>query len=93
MFSVLPMSKPSGEGLSGRQIDWEKWMFSTRVGGLAVAVVGGVFLALGVSAADAPLAELRHGLTGQYSDRTMLQIVGGSAALVIGSLVALRARS
>jgi hypothetical protein len=68
-------------------------MFSTRVGGLAVAVVGGVLLALGVSAADAPLAELRHELTGQYSDRTMLQIVGGTAALVIGSLVALRARS
>lgn len=67
-------------------------MFSTRVGGLAVAVVGGVLLALGVSAADAPLAELRHELTGQYSDRTMLQIVGGTAALVIGSLVALRAR-
>lgn len=68
-------------------------MFSTRVGGLAVAVVGGVLLALGISAADAPLAELRHELTGQYSDRTMLQIVGGTAALVIGSLVALRARS
>lgn len=68
-------------------------MFSTRVGGLAVAVVGGVLLALGLSAADAPLAELRHELTGQYSDRTMLQIVGGTAALVIGSLVALRARS
>ncbi|WP_420566216.1 DUF3185 family protein [Thalassobaculum sp.] len=68
-------------------------MFSTRVGGLAVAVVGGVLLALGVSATDAPLAELRHELTGQYSDRTILQIVGGAAALVIGSLVALRARS
>lgn len=68
-------------------------MISTRVGGLAVAVVGGVLLALGVSAADAPLSELRHELTGQYSDRTMLQIVGGAAALVVGSLVALRARS
>lgn len=67
-------------------------MISTRVVGLAVAVVGGGLLALGVSAADAPLSELRLELTGQYSDRTMLQIVGGAAALVIGSLVALKGR-
>ncbi|MDF1790285.1 MAG: DUF3185 family protein [Thalassobaculaceae bacterium] len=67
-------------------------MISTRVVGLAVAVVGGVLLALGLSAADAPVAELKHTLTGQYSDRTILQIVGGAAALVVGSLVAIKAR-
>jgi hypothetical protein len=67
-------------------------MTPMKVAGLAVAVIGGVLLALGLSAADAPLNELRHGLTGQYSDRTMLLIVGGAVALVVGSLVTLNGR-
>lgn len=65
-------------------------MIPTRIAGLAIAVGGGVVLALGLSAADAPVNEVMHGLTGQYSDRTVVQIVCGAAALVVGTLLALK---
>lgn len=67
-------------------------MSSTRLFGVALAIVGGVFLAFGLNAADAPANEVLHGLTGQYADRTMLQIAGGTAALVVGALLALYGR-
>ncbi|MFX4223053.1 MAG: DUF3185 family protein [Thalassobaculum sp.] len=67
-------------------------MTSKRAVGLAIAVVGAVLLGFGLSAADAPLSDLRYELTGQYSGRTMLQIAVGAAALVVGTLMAVRGR-
>ena len=60
-------------------------MISTCEVGLAVAVVGDASPAPAASVVNAALAELRDEPTGQYLDRTMLQVVGRAAALVAGS--------
>lgn len=52
--------------------------------GIALLVLGGVFLFLGINAANAPAEEFAEALTGQYSDRTVMYLVGGGIAAVIG---------
>jgi hypothetical protein len=41
-------------------------------------------LYFGLQASDAPLEQARETLTGDYSDQTMLYLVGGAAAAVGG---------
>lgn len=67
-------------------------MNATRLAGVAIAIVGGVFLAFGVNAADAPVNDLMQDLTGRYSDRITIQIAGGTAALIVGAILALNGR-
>jgi hypothetical protein len=52
--------------------------------GLVLLVVGAVLLYFGFQASDAPLEQARETLTGDYSDQTMLYLVGGAAAAVGG---------
>ncbi len=47
-------------------------------------VVGAALLYFGFQAADAPLEEARETLTGDYSDQTMLYLIGGAAAVAGG---------
>ena len=59
-------------------------MGNKRVLGLVLLVVGAVLLYFGFQATDAPLEQARESVTGDYSDQTMLYLVGGAAAAVAG---------
>ncbi len=55
-----------------------------RVIGIVLLVVGAVLLYFGLQATDAPLEQVRESVTGDYSDQTMLYLIGGAAAAVGG---------
>jgi hypothetical protein len=59
-------------------------MNSRKILGLVLLVVGAVLLYFGLQATDAPFEEARETLTGDYSDQTMLYLIGGAAAAVGG---------
>ena len=59
-------------------------MGNKKVIGLVLLVAGAVALYFGFQATDAPLEQARESLTGDYSDRTMLYLIGGAAAAVAG---------
>jgi hypothetical protein len=59
-------------------------MPTKKIAGLVLLVAGAVALYFGLEAADAPLEQARETLTGDYSDRTMLYLIGGAAAAVAG---------
>ena len=59
-------------------------MGNRKIVGLVLLVVGAVALYFGLQATDAPLEEARETLTGDYSDQTMLYLIGGAAAAVAG---------
>ena len=59
-------------------------MGNKKVLGLVLLVVGAVLLYFGFQATDAPLEQARESVTGDYSDQTMLYLVGGAAAAVAG---------
>ncbi len=68
-------------------------MDNKRLAGIVLIVVGAVLLYFGFQASDAPLEQARESLTGDYSDRTMLYLIGGAAAAVAGvALLALGRR-
>jgi Protein of unknown function (DUF3185) len=63
------------------------------VAGLALIVLGAVALYFGWQASDAPLERARESLTGDYSDSTMLHLIGGCTAVVVGlALLFIRGR-
>lgn len=55
-----------------------------RVIGIVLLVVGAALLYFGLQATDAPLEQVRESVTGDYSDQTMLYLIGGAAAAVGG---------
>jgi threonine/homoserine/homoserine lactone efflux protein len=55
-----------------------------KILGLVMLAIGAVLLYFGFQAADAPLEEARETLTGDYSDQTMLYLIGGAAAAIGG---------
>jgi len=59
-------------------------MGNKKIVGLVLLVVGAVALYFGLQATDAPLEEARETLTGDYSDQTMMYLIGGAAAAVAG---------
>ena len=59
-------------------------MGNKRILGVVLLVVGALLLYFGMQAADAPLEEARETLTGDYSDQTMLYLIGGAAAAAAG---------
>jgi len=59
-------------------------MGNKKIVGLVLLVAGGVALYFGWQATDAPLEQARESLTGDYSDQTMLYLIGGAAAAVAG---------
>lgn len=60
-----------------------------RLIGIALLIVGLGLLYFGWQATDALDEQAREMLTGQYSDETMWQLIGGAAAAVVGLLLAL----
>ena len=71
-------------------------MNSGTILGLAILVLGVVWLAFGLHATDAPLERLSETFTGRYSNDTQWALIGGAAiaaagaALAIGSAVVRR---
>jgi hypothetical protein len=60
-----------------------------RILGVVLLVVGAVLLYFGWHATDAPLEQARETVTGKYSDRTTLYLIGGAAAAVAGLVMML----
>jgi len=59
-------------------------MDTKRIVGIVLLVLGAVLLYFGFQASDAPLEQARESLTGDYSDRTMLYLIGGGVSAVAG---------
>lgn len=59
-------------------------MTLTQIIGFVLFALGLVFLVLGINAAQSFGEEVRSELSGNYSDRTIGYIVGGSAGVVVG---------
>ena len=59
-------------------------METKKIVGLVLIILGVVMLYFGVQASDAPLEQARESLTGDYSDRTMLYLIGGAVAAIAG---------
>ena len=55
-----------------------------RIIGIVLLVAGAIALYFGLQATDAPVEQVRETLTGDYSDRTMLYLIGGAVAGVAG---------
>jgi hypothetical protein len=59
-------------------------MGNSKVIGAVLLAVGAVLLYFGLQASDAPLEQVRESVTGDYSDGTMIYLIGGAAAAVGG---------
>jgi hypothetical protein len=64
-------------------------MGTKKIAGIVLLVVGVVLLYFGLQATDAPLEQARETITGDYSDQTMIYLIGGAAAAVAGLLLVL----
>lgn len=60
-----------------------------RLVGVALLIVGVGLLYFGWQATDAFDEQIREAVTGQYSDETLWQLIGGAAAAVVGLLLVL----
>ena len=58
--------------------------------GIALLVIGLICLWFGFNSTQAPAEELTEAFTGQYSDQTMLYLIGGGVAAVIGLVLLLK---
>jgi uncharacterized membrane protein len=65
-------------------------MSNNKIIGIILLVVGIVALYFGINAANAPMEEMTEALTGQYSDRTMLYLIGGAVAGIAGLVMLFR---
>ncbi len=63
-----------------------------QVLGFSAFAIGVLLLVFGLDATDTPLDQVYNSMTGRYTDTTMWYIVGGFAAIVLGSLVFLLRR-
>ncbi|MGB5245976.1 MAG: DUF3185 family protein [Woeseia sp.] len=59
-------------------------MNQNKIIAVVLLVAGAVALFFGINAANAPMEEMSEALTGQYSDRTMIYLIGGAAAAIAG---------
>lgn len=58
--------------------------------GAALLVVGLVLLYFGYNASQSLSGEVSEALTGRFSDQTMLYLIGGAAAVVVGAAMLFR---
>ena len=65
-------------------------MKTGKLVGIALLILGGVLLYFGVNATEAPMEEIGEAVTGKYSDETMMYLVGGGIAAVIGLVMVLK---
>lgn len=65
-------------------------MSTTKIIGIALLALGAILLYFGISATDAPMEEMGEALTGQYSDNTMMYLIGGGVSAVVGLFLVLK---
>lgn len=65
-------------------------MNQNKIIAIVLLVGGAIALYFGINAANAPMEEMSEALTGQYSDRTMVYLIGGAAAAIAGVVMLLR---
>ena len=65
-------------------------MSGKRLIGIALLVIGVILLVVGYNATQAPVEELTESFTGRFSDETMVYLIGGGVAAVIGLVMLLR---
>ena len=59
-------------------------MSTWKIAGIALLVGGLIALYFGFNAANSVTEEISEAFTGRYSDRTMLYLIGGGVASVVG---------
>ena len=52
--------------------------------GIALLIIGVALLIFGYNASQSPVEELSETFTGRFTDQTMLYLIGGAVAGVIG---------
>lgn len=57
--------------------------------GLAFIVVGVILLVFGFNATEAPVERASEALTGRFTDKTMLYLILGAVAVIVGGGMAL----
>jgi hypothetical protein len=76
---------------AGRLIAFERsGRMPSKTIGIVLLVVGALLLYFGLQATEAPLEQARETLTGDYSDQTMVYLIGGAAAAIAGVALLLR---
>lgn len=59
-------------------------MSQNKIIGIVLLVAGAIALFFGINSTNAPMEEMSEALTGQYSDRTMIYLIGGAASAIAG---------
>ena len=59
-------------------------MGTNRIIGIVLLVLGAILLYFGLNATDAPLEKAHETITGDYSQQTMLYLIGGAVAAIAG---------
>ncbi|HKJ16328.1 MAG TPA: DUF3185 family protein [Xanthomonadales bacterium] len=59
-------------------------MKNTKIIGIVLLVVGAILLYFGFNATQSATEEIGEALTGKYTDETMLFLIGGGVAAILG---------
>lgn len=65
-------------------------MNNNKIVGIILLAVGIIALYFGINATNAPMEEMTEAFTGQYSDQTMLYLIGGAVAGIAGLIMLFR---
>jgi uncharacterized membrane protein len=65
-------------------------MSQNKMLGIVLLVIGVIALYFGFNATNAPMEEMTEAFTGQYSDQTMLYLIGGAVAGIAGLVMLFR---
>ncbi len=65
-------------------------MSQNKMIGIVLLVVGAIALYFGFNATNAPMEEMTEAFTGQYSDNTMMYLIGGAVAGIAGLVMLVR---
>ena len=57
---------------------------------IALLALGVVLVLFGFNQADAPTEKISEAVTGRYSDQTMMYLIGGSVAAIVGLVMLLK---
>lgn len=65
-------------------------MNNNKIIGIILLVAGIISLYFGINATNAPMGEMTEAFTGQYSEQTMLYLIGGAVAGIAGLVMLFR---
>lgn len=65
-------------------------MNNSRLIGIGLLALGAILLYFGFNAADSAVEEIGEAITGRYSDETMMYLIGGGVAAVVGLFLLLK---